>query len=42
MPLELRKEQITNGKGLMTPYANILTPEEIDAVARFTMTLTAS
>ncbi|MCF8239555.1 MAG: cytochrome c [Saprospiraceae bacterium] len=41
LPLELRKEQITNGKGLMTPYKNILTPEEIDAVARFTLTLTA-
>lgn len=37
--LEERIQQITLGKGLMTPYAGILTPEEIAAVAAYTMTL---
>ncbi len=40
LPLDIRIDQITHGKGLMTPYAGILTPEEIEAVARFTLTLT--
>ena len=39
LPLEERIKQITLGKGLMTPYAGILTPEEIAAVAAYTMTL---
>lgn len=41
LPLEQRIQQITHGKGLMTPYAGILTPEEIEAVARYTLTLTS-
>lgn len=39
LPLEERIKQITLGKGLMTPYGGILTPEEIAAVAAYTMTL---
>jgi cytochrome c6 len=32
--------QITKGKNTMTPYEGILSPEEIKAVAAYTMTLT--
>lgn len=39
LPLEERIKQITLGKGLMTPYQGILTPEEIEAVAAYTMSL---
>lgn len=31
--------QVTNGKGLMTPYKGILSPEEIDAVVDYTFSL---
>lgn len=34
--LEERVDQITNGKNLMTAFAGILTPEEIEAVAQYT------
>lgn len=37
--LEQRIENITNGKGLMTPFGSILKPEEIQAVAKYTMQL---
>ncbi len=33
--------QITKGKNTMTPFEGILTPEEIKAVAAYSMTLTA-
>ncbi len=33
---------ITNGKNLMTPFAAILSPQEIQAVAAFTLTLKQS
>jgi len=33
--LEERIDQITNGKGLMTPYKDILSQEQIKAVAEF-------
>ncbi len=33
--------QITKGKNTMTPFEGILTPEEIKAVAAYTMTLSA-
>lgn len=36
---EERVVQITRGKGMMTPYQGILTPEEIEAVARYTQKL---
>lgn len=32
-------EIITNGKGQMAPYKSLLTPEEIDAVADYVLTL---
>ena len=32
--------QITNGKNTMTPFKGILSPEEIKAVAAYSMTLT--
>ena len=31
--------QVTEGKGAMTPFKNILTPEEIKAVVAYTLTL---
>lgn len=37
--LEERVTQITNGKGLMTPFGSILKAEEIQAVAKYTMQL---
>ena len=39
LPLPDRIQQITYGKGMMTPYAGILTPEEIEAVANYTLSL---
>lgn len=33
------KMQVTNGKGAMTPFKNILTPEEIEAVAVYSLSL---
>lgn len=35
--LEGRIAIITNGKNMMTPYGEVLTPEEIRAVAKYTM-----
>ena len=35
-----RKNIITNGKGLMTPFKEVLSEEEINAVAAYTMELT--
>ncbi len=37
--MEDRIQQITKGKGLMTPYESILSPEQIQAVADYTVTL---
>lgn len=31
--------QVTNGKGAMTPFKNILAPEEIDAVSSYAVSL---
>lgn len=39
LTLEERINIITNGKKLMTPFNEILTPEEIKAVAEYTRTL---
>src|SRR5690606_100056 len=39
MGLEERIKHITNGKGAMQPYKDLLSPEQIKAVAEFTMTL---
>lgn len=39
MPLEERINIITNGKKLMTPFGALLSPEEIKAVANYTLTL---
>jgi cytochrome c6 len=38
-PIEERIAQVTNGKGLMTPFKDILTEAEIKAVAEYTLTL---
>lgn len=40
LTLEERLNIIANGKKLMTPFNEILTPEEIKAVAEYTQTLT--
>lgn len=37
--LEERVSQITHGKNLMTPFNGVLSPEEIEAVAAYTLTL---
>lgn len=37
-PLEERIQIITQGKNLMTPFRTILSPEEIAAVAAYTLT----
>lgn len=37
MSLEERKLIIANGKGLMTPFKEMLSPKEIEAVAAYTM-----
>ena len=39
LPLEERINIITNGKNLMTPFRSLLSPEEIQAVAAYTLTL---
>lgn len=39
---EERIDQITNGKGLMTPFNGILTEEQIDHVAAYTKSLIVS
>lgn len=39
LSLEERITQITNGKNLMTPFRNLLTPAEIKAVAAYTQDL---
>ncbi len=39
LPLEERVNIITNGKTLMTPFRSQLSPEEIQAVAAYTLTL---
>lgn len=39
LSIEQRLELITNGKGVMTPFRSILSPEQIRAVAEYTQTL---
>ena len=39
LSMEERVGIITNGKNLMTPFAAVLSPKEIQAVAAFTLTL---
>jgi cytochrome c6 len=39
LDVDARVSIITNGKGLMTPFKALLTPEEIKAVAEYTATL---
>lgn len=39
LTLEERVQVITNGRNAMTPFANLLTPEQIQAVAEYTLTL---
>ena len=39
LPIEERVTIITNGKGLMTPFGSILSAEEIQAVAKYTLQL---
>jgi mono/diheme cytochrome c family protein len=41
IPLEERIAQVTNGKGLMTPFQGILTEEQIRQVSEYTFTLKA-
>jgi cytochrome c6 len=42
LSVDQRVEIITYGKKLMTPFGKILTPEEINAVANYTLTLKAA
>ncbi len=37
LPLAERIEIITNGKNVMTPFKDVLSPEQIEAVAKFTI-----
>lgn len=39
LPLEERINTITHGKNLMTPFESLLSPQEIKAVAEYTLTL---
>lgn len=39
IPLEERINQVTNGKGTMTPFKDILTEAEIKSVAEYTLAL---
>ena len=39
LPLEERIPIVTNGKNMMTPFGNILSPEQIRAVAEYTLSL---
>jgi mono/diheme cytochrome c family protein len=41
IPIEERIAQVTNGKGLMTPFQGILSEEQIKQVAEYTFTLKA-
>ncbi len=40
LPVNERVQVITHGRNVMNPFKNILSPEEIEAVAAYTMTLT--
>jgi cytochrome c6 len=40
LTLDQRVVQVTKGKNTMTPYEGILSPQEIKAVAEYTLTLT--
>lgn len=42
LSLEERVSIITNGKNLMTPFGKILSPEEVHAVASFSLSLNQS
>ncbi|MBK8517467.1 MAG: cytochrome c [Saprospiraceae bacterium] len=42
LDLDARIAMVTKGKGLMTPFENILSLEEIKAVAEYSMTLNAT
>ena len=39
MPLKERVAMIKDGKNLMTPFEGILTPEQMEAAAKYSMTL---
>lgn len=39
LPIEERVNVITNGRNVMTPFKSILSPEEIQAVAEYTLEL---
>lgn len=39
LPVAERVNVITNGRNVMTPFKSILSPEEIQAVAEYTLTL---
>lgn len=39
LPLEERINTITNGRNVMTPFKGLLSPEEIKAVAEYTLSL---
>ncbi|MEI6407984.1 MAG: cytochrome c [Bacteroidota bacterium] len=39
LPLEERINTITNGRNVMTPFKALLSPEEIKAVAQYTLSL---
>ena len=39
LPLEERINVITNGRKVMTPFKDLLTPDKIKAVAEYTLTL---
>jgi mono/diheme cytochrome c family protein len=39
LAVEERVQVITKGRNVMTPFESILTPEQIQAVAEYTMTL---
>lgn len=39
LPVEERVNVITNGRNVMTPFKSILSPEEIQAVAEYTLEL---
>ncbi len=39
IPLEERINQVTNGKGLMTPFKGILSDEQIQQVSEYTVTM---
>ena len=41
LPVNERVQVITHGRKVMNAFKNILTPEEIEAVAEYSMTLSA-